>query len=148
MKIILFIFLFSLSLISSGCFTYYPTRESPDSLRVEKDRYSKILKFQLYDGETIDVSEYDVKYYDKYKTNVKVFVYNQSDTIIRSQNPDSVKIKSTEKIISSDQIKSIIVERKKNNIAGTVIMITGISFVAFFIIFSIALSSDGLNIKL
>ncbi|MFA5405605.1 MAG: hypothetical protein WC358_11790 [Ignavibacteria bacterium] len=145
MKIILFIFLFSLSLFSTGCFTYYPTRESPDSLKAENDRYSKILKFHLFDGKTIDVSEYEIKYYEKYKANEKVFVYYQPDTVVKNQNPDSLKIKLTEKIIPSDKIKLVTVERKKTDAkstAFTALIILGSLALVFYIAVTISFHSN------
>jgi hypothetical protein len=149
MKRILFIILFSISLFSSGCMTYYPVRESPDSLKIAQDKYCKILKFYLYDGKTIDVSEYDVKYYDKYKSDEKVFVYTQPDTIVKSQNPDSIKIKPAEKIIPADQIKSVTVEKRKTDTKSTiytVLIIAGSLFVLLLIVFSTM--PDNLHVKM
>lgn len=149
MKISLFILLLFVSLLFSGCFTYYPVRENPDSLKVESNRYAKILKIHLLDGTTIDVSEYEVNYYNKYKTNERVFVYFQPDTI-NSQNPDSVNIKSSEKIIPSEKIKSLIVERRKTDVksaAFTTLIIVGSAALLYFLIVAISFQNDP-NIKL
>jgi hypothetical protein len=149
MRTVLFIFLFSLSIISSGCFTYYPSRESPDSLKIESDRYSKILKFHLYDGKTLDVNEYDVKYYNKYKAIEKVFVYTEQDSVFKNGNLDSIKY--TEKIIPADKIKSVTVERKKTDAKSatyTALIIVGSAVVLFCIIVAISLHNDNLHVKM
>lgn len=150
MKITLSISLFFLCLILPGCYTYYPSRESPDSLKIEQNVYRKILKFNMDNGNTIDVSDNEVKYYDKYKSYEKVFIYTQSDTIVKSQNPDSIKIKTVERIIPSEKIKSVTVERRKTDAkstAYTTLIIIGSAALLFFITFTIFFHSNS-DIKL
>jgi hypothetical protein len=121
MKTILYILILSFSSIFCGCFTYYPSRENPDSVKTEQERYFRILKFYLLDGNSIDVSNYEVKYYNNYKNNKDVFVFTQTDTIQKSLIPDSIKIKSSQKIIPSDRIKFVVVERRKTDTKSSLI---------------------------
>lgn len=148
MRIVILIFLFTLSLISSGCFTYYPSRESPDSVKTEQERYFRILKLQLLDGNSIDVSNSDVKFYKYYKNNKDVFVYTKMDTIQKSSIPDSVRIKSSQKIIPSSEIKSVVVERRKTDAKSTLItagIIIGIAAILFCITVAIALPNSNIR---
>lgn len=125
MKKILFIFIFLLSLISSGCFNYYPSRENPDSLKTEKSEYIKITKFYLKNGDSVDVKNYDVKYYKKYKNQEKVFVCIQSDDIHKNEAFSHLsKVKKDEKIIPSEQVKSISIEKRKTDVVGIVLVVT------------------------
>jgi ABC-type sugar transport system permease subunit len=146
MKITLFIFLFALSLISSGCFTYYPSSDSPDSFKVERNEYIKITVFQLNNGDFINVSDYDVKYYKKYKSYEKVFVCTEKDTYEKNQIfGNSSKIKKNEKIIPSEQVKTISVERRKTNVVKTVLYAVGITVItaaALILIFAALLHNS------
>lgn len=149
MKIIQTIFLFFIIFVFSGCFTYYPSRETPDSVKTENDKYIKFLKFNLYDGNSIDVSETDVKYFKKYKDNNDVFVFMLSDTIYKSVNPDSIKISKVEKIIPSNQIKSVTVERRKTDAKSTLytILIIGGVLIALTAIIIASMPED-LHVKM
>jgi|WetSurMetagenome_2_1015567.scaffolds.fasta_scaffold132112_2 hypothetical protein len=121
MRIFLFLILFSFSLISSGCHTYYPSRESPDSLKFESDEYIKIMKFYLYNGDTIDVKDFDVKYYEKYKNYESVFVCIHLPGIEENQ-VFYKETKKEDKIILSKEVKSVTTEKRRTNILRTVIV--------------------------
>jgi hypothetical protein len=128
MKTILYILLIPFSSILYGCFTYYPSRENPESLKIENDDYIKVQKFYLYNNDSVDVSDYDVIYYNKYKNSEKVFICTENDTYEKNQIfGNSSKIKKKEKIIPSEQVKSISVEKRKTNVLKTVITIVGIT---------------------
>jgi len=140
MKITLFIFLLVLSLISSGCFTYYPSRENPDSLKVENNDNIKVLTIYLHNGDTVDVSDYDVKYYDRYKNSEKVFVCTEKDPYEKNQIFfNKSVIKSEKKIIPSEQVKSIIIEKRKTDTVKTVIVASSITILSLAALFLILL---------
>jgi hypothetical protein len=144
MKKLIFILLFSLSLYSTGCFTYYSVRESADSLKLNDERYYKILKMFFVKGKYENVEDTDIKYFKNYGTSKKVLVYTQADTIPDQNNPSEFKINTSKKIISLDSLKSLTIERKKTDlksVAMTSMIIIGSAAVLYIIGFSIALNS-------
>jgi hypothetical protein len=141
MRNFLFIILFSLSLISSGCHTYYPTKENPDSIKIESGEYIKIQKFYLYNGDSVDVIDYDVKYYEKYKNYKSVFVCIHLPSIEENQ-VFYKETKKEERIILSKEVKSVTTEKRRTNIVGTVI-VTISSIIALTLLAYIFLVTNG-----
>ena len=146
MKKFNFFYLFALSFLLSGCYTYYPTRESSESFKIEKDEYMKIQKFLLKNGDSIDVHNFEVKYYEKYKIFEKVFVCIQLPTTEENQIFYK-ETKKEEKIIPLEKIKSVTLEKRKTNVVGTVIIVTFLSAITIGILtFILILISGGFKI--
>lgn len=113
---LLSVFVFFITL--TGCHTYYPTSERPDNLKTERDEYIKIQKFYLVNGDSVDLRNFDVKYYDKYKNFEKVFVCIESNSYRDNEMFSSYK--KEEKIISAEQVKSAEIEKRRINILKTI----------------------------
>lgn len=149
MEKLVFIFLFLISLLSSGCFTYYPVSENTDSLKINDGRYYKILKVFYLKGKYEIVEDTDIEYFDNYGILKKVLVYTKSDTITDTENSGKYKIKTSKKIIPLDSLKSVTLERKKTDlksIATTSLIIIGSAAILYIIGFSIALHSGKFHI--
>jgi hypothetical protein len=136
MKKYLPMLLFFLSFLIPGCYTYYPVNVNPDSIKEEPYFYMIIQEFILKDSSHIDVSNYEVQYYKKYKNFENVFVCIPIDFTKNQIFSSSSKTKE-EKIISAGQVKTVIIEKRKTNVGRTVlgvISITALSIAALFLI--------------
>lgn len=149
MKKLLFLILLPIIFYSNGCFTYYAVSERPDSLNFNDGRYYKIQKLFYIRGLYENVEETDIDYYDKFGNAKRVLVYTKYDSIQDKSNPREFKISKSKKIIPLDSIKTLTVERKKNDLKSS--LITGLIIVSsvvvlYIISFSLALSSGKFRI--
>jgi hypothetical protein len=136
MKKFLPLLLFFLIFLSSGCHTYYPVNVNPESVKEEPYFYMIIQEFILKDSSRVDVSDYEVQYYKKYKNSENVFVCIPIDYSKNQIFSSSSKTKE-EKIIPAEQVKTVIIEKRKTDVGRTVlgvISITAITVAALFLI--------------
>jgi hypothetical protein len=136
MKKYLPLLLFFLIFLFSGCHTYYPATVNPESIKEEPGFYMKVQEFILKDSTSVDVSNYEVQYYKKYKNIENVFVCIPVD-ITKNQIFGNSSKPIKEKIIPAEQIKSAVIEKRKTDAGRTVlgvISITAITVAALFLI--------------
>lgn len=143
MKTFPIIFALFLSILFTGCYTYYPARGNLEDLKNENDNYVRITKFCLQNGDTINVKDYEVTYYEKYNKNEKVFVCTESNPNEKNQIfYNSSTQKEPKKIIPAEQVKSVIVEKRKINTLKTVIVASSITIVSLAALFVLIVGSS------
>jgi hypothetical protein len=141
MKKYIFIFIFIASLLSPGCFTYYPVNLPVDSLNFNDGRYYRIMKVFYQKGGYKNLENYDAEYFDKFGNLKRVIIYSVSDTLNRGISVSTV--------IPMDSIKSITLERRKNDLKSSILtgsIIIAVAAVLYIIGFSIALHSGKFRI--
>jgi len=139
MKIFLYTVLFSILLTSSGCYTSKFLVEEPEAYKIKKDETVKIDSLLMKNGTVIKLVDFDVVYQKIYKGVENVFVCTTSKDESANQLFYKEKVKE-EKVIPLNEINKIFAERKKMNVTGTVLFVTGLTLTVLTVLFILLLS--------
>jgi hypothetical protein len=123
---------FSASLYS--CQTVHTEKYTPEQLRTAED--VKYLEAKTTNDSTINLSDYDVMYKDKYKDSSDFLVYEKTDTIfIKNLIPREYKLNKSLTEINLKGIINIKGEKREIDwIATTIFSLLGITLITAAII--------------
>ncbi|HEY5123021.1 MAG TPA: hypothetical protein VIK14_04730 [Ignavibacteria bacterium] len=134
--VLLLLAIFSLSLYS--CQTTWVENYPPDKLRADDD--AKILYIKTMNDSTINLAEYDAKYYEQFNESKDVILWEKTDTIlIKSEPKKEYKLQNKISTINLRDILYARVEKQKTNVPLTILLVTGI-IATVLVVLVIALS--------
>jgi hypothetical protein len=138
--VIVLIAIFTLSLYS--CQTSYVETYTPEQLRADTlNDGAKVIDVKIKSDSTINLTDYDAKYYKKFNESKDVIVWNKPDTVIVKSEPKiQNKLRNNFSKMSLQDILNANVEKEKINPHLTVLAIA-LTVAAILVIFSTASKS-------
>ena len=137
LKIIVFIILVAFSATLYSCQTVYTEYYTPEQLKTGED--VKYIEVKTKSDSTINLSDYEVTYYEKYKDTSNILLVEKDYTTI-TKGEGLLRTYRTKKILTEiylRDIKKIKVEKTKENIDNTILWISA-AFIAVVVILIIA----------
>lgn len=138
--VLILVSIFTVTLYS--CQTSYIETYTPEQLRAdEENEGTKVLEVKTKNDSTINLADYDAKYYQTFNELKDVIVWKKADTVIlKSETKMENKLRNNFSKISLQDIINANVEKEKINPHLTVLGIA-LTVVAIVAMFSIASKS-------
>jgi len=132
LRALAFVILVAFSAAIYSCQTVYTENYPPEKLKT--DEYEKITDVTTKNDSTINLTGYDVTYFDKYKDSSNILLLEKTDTTFIKTEPHK-EYKTTKKLseIKLKDISFVKVEKTRTNWTKTIIW-SGVALAALVII--------------